>query len=601
MRAARLAWPALFLACVLVAGLGSLALGRDLNWDLRNYHYYNAFALLEGRLGFDLAPAQLQTYLNPLGDLPFYALVHVLPDARGVAFAMALPAAIAAFFLLRLLLAVFPAGAPQRMLCVLAAAAIGLTTATGLSQLGSTMNEWLGAALVMPGVALAARAAMQDRSAWRLVLAASVLVGFAAGLKLAHAPYAIGLLSGLLAANTWRNRLVRGQVAIVGLLAGFLLAYAGWGAILQREFGSPMFPFFNAFFKSPWWEIRNWFDAQFGPQGPLQALTFPIWFSHRSSLVSQVSFRDYRLATLLVLGACVALAMLLARNPRGRFRERDEDGAWRFLAFFAIGAYLAWLGAFSIHRYLLPLELVSGALIVAALARLVPGATGRRVAIVVLAVLLVGTTRKPGWERGPFDGPYFDVKPPPVAAEALVIMAFNLPASYVVPSFPRETRFVSPSNNFLSPGQANLLSRRIAEVIARHPGPLYLLEDRASPAPAALLAPFQLERARPECASVRSNVDRDALQLCALARASSNAAASSTKPQAPSEGVIQAGKEVMRSAIAETLATPTECGKKANIGWSLGESPAKTSESRARSRSMANSSRSMRREVDSLS
>jgi hypothetical protein len=47
-------------------GLYSLWLGADANWDLYNYHLYNAFAWLHGKLQTDLAPAGLQSYFNPL-------------------------------------------------------------------------------------------------------------------------------------------------------------------------------------------------------------------------------------------------------------------------------------------------------------------------------------------------------------------------------------------------------------------------------------------------------------------------------------------------------------------------------------------------------
>src|SRR6185369_11649588 len=79
------------------------------------------------------------------------------------------------------------------------------------------------------------------------------------------------------------------------------------------------------------------------------------------------------------------------------------------------------------------------------------------------------------------------------------------------------------------------------------------------------------------------------------------ASASSANPAAPAEGVIHLGKSVMRSAISSTLATPTALGKYANIGWSLGESPANTNISRSRSRSMSKSSLSICLVVDSLS
>ena len=66
----------LLLAAMLLAGTASvLLLRQDANWDLQNYHFYNAWAFVHGRLGWDLAPAQLQTFHNPLLDLPFYGMV----------------------------------------------------------------------------------------------------------------------------------------------------------------------------------------------------------------------------------------------------------------------------------------------------------------------------------------------------------------------------------------------------------------------------------------------------------------------------------------------------------------------------------------------
>ena len=66
-------------AVSLLCALLSLLRGQDANWDLRNYHVYNAWALLEGRLGIDLAPAQMQSYFAPLLDVPYFLLVQHAP------------------------------------------------------------------------------------------------------------------------------------------------------------------------------------------------------------------------------------------------------------------------------------------------------------------------------------------------------------------------------------------------------------------------------------------------------------------------------------------------------------------------------------------
>lgn len=52
----------------------ALAKGQDANWDLQNYHDYNAYALLHGRYRFDVGPAGYQGYLNPLPYVLPYAL-----------------------------------------------------------------------------------------------------------------------------------------------------------------------------------------------------------------------------------------------------------------------------------------------------------------------------------------------------------------------------------------------------------------------------------------------------------------------------------------------------------------------------------------------
>src|ERR1700686_1432703 len=64
-----------FIAVVVLAfGCISILLGKDAGWDFLNYHWYDAYAFLHARLGFDVAVAHNATYFNPLVHLPFYLL-----------------------------------------------------------------------------------------------------------------------------------------------------------------------------------------------------------------------------------------------------------------------------------------------------------------------------------------------------------------------------------------------------------------------------------------------------------------------------------------------------------------------------------------------
>ena len=92
----------------------------DNNWDLRNYHLYNAFAWLDGRVSRDLFAAGYQSYFNPLLDLPYYVLsVQLLPGfPRLVAVLSGIPSGFLAWVALRIthitLPATYPSGTGSR-------------------------------------------------------------------------------------------------------------------------------------------------------------------------------------------------------------------------------------------------------------------------------------------------------------------------------------------------------------------------------------------------------------------------------------------------------------------------------------------------------
>lgn len=500
---------------MVLAGAASIATGKDANWDLKNYHWYNAWALLHGRLGFDLAPAQVQTYYNPVGDLPFHFLVHALPWPRHVAFWMALPAAVAAFFLLRMLALLWPPRlARTHGVWLLAAAAIGVTGATGRATIGSTMNEWLCAAFVIAALWIALRALVEGEERHRRAFAAgALLVGCAAGLKLTYAIFAVGYLVALATFGPWRERAARLALAGAAMLAGFALFGGYWAWVMWREFGNPVFPYYNHVFHSPWWEDRAFFDTNWGPRSALQWLLFPFYIVRQNLLASEVAFRDYRLAALQALGV-LALAWRMARGA-------PVPVPWRFLAAFTLASYVVWLKLFGIYRYLLPLELLSGPLVVGCLLYVLPRTAWRLAAVGVLTGLLIGSTRPADWGRIPFGRAYFENTAPALAPNALVIVGYVHPYAYEIPFFRSDARFVSPANNFLQPGQANLLARRIDEVIRTHAGPIYLLEMKARlEQDRRTLAFFGLEFAPEPCLALRTPMADNYEQACRLRRLS---------------------------------------------------------------------------------
>ena len=56
----RAGW-ALALLALPVFAVVALVLGKEAGWDFQNYHWYDPYALLTGRLGFDIAVAHHAT------------------------------------------------------------------------------------------------------------------------------------------------------------------------------------------------------------------------------------------------------------------------------------------------------------------------------------------------------------------------------------------------------------------------------------------------------------------------------------------------------------------------------------------------------------
>ena len=121
---------------------------------------------------------------------------------RLIAFVLAVPAGVAAFFLGKIILLLFPGEASAtRATLRTAAFAIGVTGAIGWAVLGTTMNEWPIAALTLAALFIVVRAIAA--TSWapvaaRSLMAAGFIAGLASGLKLTAATYALAMCVALL-------------------------------------------------------------------------------------------------------------------------------------------------------------------------------------------------------------------------------------------------------------------------------------------------------------------------------------------------------------------------------------------------------------------
>jgi hypothetical protein len=514
---------------IVVAGVASVLRGQDANWDLQNYHYYNPWAWWNGRIfDRDIAATQLQTFHNPLLDLPFFAMVQWDWPPQVIAFVLAIPAAVGAFFLAKLLPYLFAdVDARERTVAVACAFAIGITGAMGIATLGTTTNEWPLAALVMAALWMIVRALARSGGTTiptRVLLVAGALSGAASGAKLTAATFAVALCVALLARfpldrSTWRERIRQALWFGVGVLGGLAVTLGPWAIALWHHFDSPVFPYLNNWFQSPWWEPGQVLGRAYGPRILGEWLVFPFnLVAPAQGFVAEVPYRDARFAAAWALTLTGAVAWWSYRRSGHPMPivAPAVSAAWRVVATFTVIAFLLWTAQHSIFRYIVTLEMLTGAIIVTMLQRLLRPGYLAGVAC-ALATVLVVTTEFGDWWHIDFGERWFDAKVPRIERNAMVLITTSAPVGYVLPLLPPDARHIGVSNNINAPGRAHRLSEAVAQAIASHRGPFYELTFEKEAATAELRKYFGLVRVAGGCAPVISRMKPYKLTICRLA------------------------------------------------------------------------------------
>jgi hypothetical protein len=503
-------------AIVALVAVCAALTASDADWDLRNYHAYNAHALLSGRFWSDIAPAQLQTFYSPFLDIITSAVREALNDApvlRNVV--LSLPQGVAAALAFRLTLRVLPAALPGHAWLALAATLCSAAGAAGYPTLATAMSDALPGACILAGLLLLTG---DGAVAGRRMLLAGVLFGIAGGLKLTTMPYCLAGAVAVFAAprHAGGSRLSGvGAFVLGGLVAGALVG-GPWWLLMYRHFGNPLLPYMNQMFRSPFVEPLPFTDTRFFPHGIAMALAYPFyWATQPRALASELPVRDARFAIAMIALAAVVVRALWRR---GAASPSNNRAATMLTVFFAV-TFVLWEAQFSVLRYLATLELLTGAMVLVALRPLlmrpatrVPVALG----FLALSSVVQAMTIYPDWGRMAAPLPMRVSLPTTVEQNAMVVLLDGAPMAYLADLLPATVRLVGANNNLIQPGGRGLLAQQATAAIRGHAAALYGLEDPAeSPGTAdRTLGFYRLQRG--ECAPVQSNLDNNAMRWCRL-------------------------------------------------------------------------------------
>jgi hypothetical protein len=449
---------AIYVLILTLSCLASLALRKDRNWDLLNYHFYDPYMFLTGRLGFDFFPAQIPNYLNPLMDIPTYFMITsfkpwVVGAIMGIWHGLNL---ILAYRITR---RIFQFLSP--FMVALLATSVTILSANGSiiwGLWGTFMGDLTISIYVLASLNLLLSAwnTPSGKARTRQIIWAGLLLGLGTGLKATSAAYAIPLIMlTLFFGNSFIERLRTLIVFALACLVGFLLTYGYWAWILQSQYGNPFFPFYNAIFRSPLIAPVSLSDfLHWMPKTFLSSIRLPFTFFLNGGGLEQaeVPCRAWRpgIAFLgLLLLAIVLLWRLIRRRWVGRLFPPHAIPMIILILFFLF-SWAIWQLEFAYFRYTAPIEFIIPLVVLAAAYLIIPRVHALVGAVVVMFILLIPTTQPLDYGRSPWTDDYFEINIPAalhLEDSQVLIADVDRPLAYFVPFFPASTQVLRITSN----------------------------------------------------------------------------------------------------------------------------------------------------------
>ncbi|HEX5875535.1 MAG TPA: hypothetical protein VFY60_12880, partial [Pyrinomonadaceae bacterium] len=131
----------------------------------------------------------------------------------------------------------------------------------------------------------------------------------------------------------------------------FLAPLVPFSLFIYLKTGSPLFPFYNTIFRSPYWPLINWTDVRWGPKSIVQGLIWPLVIAVSPERGSELPVSSGRLAFIFLV---VILCLVLKPGTRTRT-----------VCVIVLLSFALWTITTGYGRYAVFLELLGGAAILA--------------------------------------------------------------------------------------------------------------------------------------------------------------------------------------------------------------------------------------------
>ena len=364
----------IFCLSILIGGICSILHGVDRSFDVRNYHIYNPYAFLNNRITIDIMPADIQSYFNPLLDVPYYLMVkHLNNFPYLVSFIQGLSYALLIFITYKIAKFIFD-GHYNKKLYILLSVIIGSTGALTLYNIGTLTHDIFVGDIVLISIYLILK--VIKKHSYINTLLSGILLGSICGLKLTAGIFGFAMICSLVLFYKDINKPIK-TICLFSISAfiGFLITNGFWMWKLYSIFHNPFFPYFNSIFKSDFTNCADMLKTDFQglyPENIWQYLFFPFYFyQHLPTKGFEINYQDFRFAAIYV---CLIINIFIYITNKFRKIRLNETSinfkAINFILLICIFTYLIWINTFATIRYLTPISALSGIITIAILTKL---------------------------------------------------------------------------------------------------------------------------------------------------------------------------------------------------------------------------------------
>lgn len=418
-----------------------------------------------------------------------------------------------------------------RVVFVAIAFLTGLIGAAGLPSVGSTMNDSFISIFITSAffLALKSLSLQSTKKQYVVICIAGLIAGVGTGLKLIVGIYNFAIFIALLFYQPPNVR----HIIIMFLfctftLIGFALSLGHWMYKLYLLYENPLFPMFNKYIQSPYMDSSGAMGIVFNKDGILGLITLPFKLLVKDSgTVGELRVRDYHLFFVFVLSTITAIMFLIRKltpNKSDSHQSLIEDKYWGFCFAFFTFSYIAWGLSSAIYRYAIPLELLTGPLIVYCSIKIFNSLKIALIAALSVFLTISATLHKPNWGHTTFGEKYFEITFPAIEDDSLIIMAGRKPMAYLVPFGNPTVRYISVFNNFRHYKKQDKLQIEMNELIQTHNNPIYIMLHKKQGRRILdkelkeLLDFYALSINEENCQPILSNIDKNSIILCSAPR-----------------------------------------------------------------------------------